>query len=369
MSAVWKSCVPGIVRIVLDYVAVPPVHLAEACTRDTPELLLWLIKVYGSGRGGLGPYYGIALTTSCLGGSTAVMNCVMDNTKQETCARFAKTPPRLYELVIFRMASAAKFEAVRLIIKRLDICLNRYQYADLLCIACRKGSESMASWILGRFSPMPIETLSAISDACLHGHIGIAKLLSEKYRKGLLHEIDHREFEKVFGTICQKGRVSAARWFSERFHVGFTEKFIDEHLEQICLLGRFRVLQWLVSEISREDAKECSDDILRLACESGHTPIVEWWFSIFDTSDSEIFNIICDTCVKGHLRTAKKIQEIYQIKLGSVRYTKYFFMCVDSLADTRFDGHEKAARWLEKTILGMSASAIRDLLLAEGGLL
>lgn len=363
-EAVWESYIPDVARIILSYVAAPPVHLKDACKKNKLEVLLWLIRIYGFGSKGFGSYYEAALASAS---SIAIANCVLDHTQQEKW-ELLNNSPQFRERTVIGMARKGRFKLMRTIIERLRVGLTDGENARLLYAACRKGNKYMVRWTLCRFTARPLQILSAIKIACFNGRLNTAILVYEVYGGELHHGMPRKCFERIFGQICLKGRVNIAQWFSNIFKTGITEQFLAAWFSSVCAEGRLGMLKWFMSEIPSKRAKKYALRALYNAGEAGKTRVVEWWLSTFDTPDLDVFYCICATCEKGHLRTAKTLQETYQIDFNmfDLRNRERLGPFVEVITSTRATGNKKAAKWLEKTFLKAKVSIAIDLLQEEG---
>lgn len=171
---------------------------------------------------------------------------------------------------------------------------------------------------------------SAFFNACISGHINVAKWL-------YAHDKDVKDVElrnTSFSTACARGHLEVAQWLYELGDIGMYNDFT---LRDVAKYRRLDVLKWLHS--IGIDIHSGHEVAFREACLHGHKDIIEYIYSIGET-DIHVYNdkAFVNACEGGHMTIAQWLYSLGSINIHASDDDAFMYAC--------YRGRFEIAKWL-----------------------
>jgi hypothetical protein len=152
-----------------------------------------------------------------------------------------------------------------------------------------------------------IEHESVFINACLNGHLELAKWSSE------IKPTINISYDCLFRFTCFYGHLEVAKWLLEikpRLIISACDELAFRYA---CQCGHLEVAKWLLVIKPTINISACSEVAFRYACQSGHLELAKWLFEICQTinisTDNEYaFKI---ACLRHHLEVVKWFHTLY----------------------------------------------------------
>lgn len=187
---------------------------------------------------------------------------------------------------------------------------------------CRKGYINEAKW-LWSFCKNITYNIDCFVYSCEYGHIDIAKWLFSLGKPSL-----NVLYDAVLNAV-KNGYFEIVKWLHSLggLNINNCNKYSGYTVFELCCMrGYFDLVIWLFNLDAT--GNNYIGDALSLSCKNGHTKIAKFLYGnikeyyFFD--DEKMF---CDSCINGHIETAKWVHSERYTTIQNKHYQYTFHMC------------------------------------------
>ena len=140
--------------------------------------------------------------------------------------------------------------------------------------ACIKGHLHVAKWLLSKY-PHITNSETTFRDSCANGHLEVAQWIYS-LPHGDFDLSDHRYLYHALFWACMNGHLEVAKWLhslNEELDISSKKEYF---LVNVCGQGTLDVVKWLLSVKPGVDISADNEEAFLQACENGRLCIAQW---------------------------------------------------------------------------------------------